>query len=187
VRFRGDDITGRPPYRLVAAGLVHVPENRSLFSRMTVLDNLELGAYTSGGRCLFAETLRDVFELFPVLAERQSQTAATLSGGEQQMLAIARGLMARPALLILDEPSLGLAPMVVTEIFKAIAEIRRRGTTMLLVEQDVKQALQISDRAYVIENGRIVHSGASAELLRTDVVRRAYLGPLDVTRKEAER
>ncbi len=187
VRFRGADVTGRPAYALVAAGLVHVPENRALFGRMTVLENLELGAYTRDGRRRFRETLAEVLDLFPVLAERRRQLAATLSGGEQQMLAIARGLMARPTLLVLDEPSLGLAPLVVAGIFEAIGEIRRRGTTVLLVEQDVKQALQISDRGYVIENGRIVHSETSAVLLRTDAVRRAYLGPLDAAGKGVDR
>lgn len=186
VRFRGQDITGKLAHSLVRIGLVHVPENRSLFGRMTVMENLELGAYTAAGRRLFKETLPGVFDLFPVLAERQHQIAATLSGGQQQMLAIGRGLMARPTLLILDEASLGLAPILVESIFEAIKEIRRRGTTILLVEQDVKHALEVSDRAYVLENGRIVYAQASAELLRTDVVQRAYLGALDTPAKEQE-
>lgn len=179
VRFRGEDITGRPAHILVGNGLVHVPENRALFGRMSVLENLELGAYASAGRALFKQTLSTVFTLFPVLAERQSQTASTLSGGEQQMLAIGRGLMAVPALLILDEASLGIAPIVVAGIFEAIKKIRLSGTTILLVEQDVKHALEISDRGYVLENGRVVYARASAELLQTDIVKRAYLGALD--------
>ncbi len=179
VRFRGEDITGRPAHILVGNGLVHVPENRALFGRMSVLENLELGAYGSAGRALFKQTLSTVFTLFPVLAERQSQTASTLSGGEQQMLAIGRGLMAVPALLILDEASLGIAPIVVAGIFEAIKKIRLSGTTILLVEQDVKHALEISDRGYVLENGRVVYARASAELLQTDIVKRAYLGALD--------
>lgn len=185
IRFRGEDITGKLAHSLVHLGLVHVPENRALFGRMTVMENLELGAYTRAARRLFKETLDGVFDLFPVLAERQGQTAATLSGGQQQMLAIGRGLMARPALLILDEASLGLAPIVVESIFEAIDKIRRRGTTILLVEQDVKHALEVSDHAYVIENGRIVYAQASAELLRTDVVQRAYLGALETPPKES--
>lgn len=184
VLFRGQEITGRAAHSLVGLGLVHVPENRALFGRMSVRENLELGAYTPAGRRLFDETLAGVFDLFPVLAERQPQAAATLSGGQQQMLAIGRGLMARPALLILDEASLGLAPIVVESIFGAIKEIRRRGTTILLVEQDVRHALEVSDHAYVLENGRIVYAQASADLLRTDVVQRAYLGALDTPLKE---
>ena len=176
VRFLGADVTGRAAHRLVALGLAHVPESRALFPTMTVLENLELGAYTPGARGRWRTTLAEMCELFPVLAERQPQLAGTLSGGEQQMLAIARGLMTRPRLLILDEPSLGLAPRVVAGIFRAIELIRTRGTTVLLVEQNVRHALRVSQRGYVLENGRIALEGSSAELLSSDKVRRAYLG-----------
>jgi branched-chain amino acid transport system ATP-binding protein len=187
VRLQGADITGWPPYRLVGVGLVHVPENRALFTAMSVLENLEMGAYTRASRRRWRETLRDVLAVFPILAERRGQLAGTLSGGEQQMLAIGRGLMARPRLLVLDEPSLGLAPMVVAGIFRTIEEIRRLGTTILLVEQDVKQALRVSDRAYVMENGRIVAEDASVRLRETDLIRRAYMGAIEEGVKGAGR
>ncbi len=181
VRFLGVDVTGEPAYKLVERGLVHVPENRALFPVMTVLENLELGAYIASARRRRRESMQQVFRLFPVLAERQSQLAGTLSGGEQQMLAIGRGLMTSPRMLILDEPSLGLAPIMVMGIFRAIMQIRELGTPVLLVEQNVKHALRISHRGYVLENGRIALEGMSDYLLGTELVRQAYLGGATLT------
>ena len=153
-----------------------IPEGRRLFGRLTVLDNLLLGAYALHSKEEVAEVLENVFSLFPILRERKDQRADTFSGGEQQQLAIARGLMSRPALLMLDEPSLGLMPKLVSEIFKIVHEISQKGVTVLLVEQNVFEALQISDRAYVLQTGRIVLEGKGAELLTSDLVRQAYLG-----------
>jgi branched-chain amino acid transport system ATP-binding protein len=176
VELDGRRISGLGPPAIVAAGVAHVPEGRQLFPTMTVHENLELGARTPEGRARRGETLGRVFELFPRLAERQRQLAGTLSGGEQQMVAIGRALMARPRLLMLDEPSLGLAPVVVGSIFANLAAINRDGLTILLVEQNVLRALRVSQRAYVLENGAIALSGASAALLGDERVRRAYLG-----------
>jgi len=176
VELDGRSITGRGPAAIVAAGVAHVPEGRQLFPTLTVLENLELGARTRESRMRRAETLARVFELFPRLSERTRQLAGTLSGGEQQMVAIGRALMARPRLLMLDEPSLGLAPVVVGAIFANLVSINRAGITVLLVEQNVLRALRLSHRAYVLENGTISLSGASATLLADDRVRRAYLG-----------
>lgn len=175
VRFAGQDITRWPPRRIVAAGLIQVPEGRKLFPGLSVVENLMLGAYRRG-RAEAAATLDDVLELFPRLRERSEQTAGTLSGGEQQMLAIGRALMARPRLLMLDEPSLGLAPKLVATIFDIVRAIRERGTTVVLVEQNAVHALQVSDRAYVLENGAVVLHGPAEELLHDDRVRSAYLG-----------
>jgi branched-chain amino acid transport system ATP-binding protein len=169
-------ISGLAPAAIVAAGIAHVPEGRQLFPTMTVHDNLELGARTREGRARRAETLSRVFELFPRLAERQRQLAGTLSGGEQQMVAIGRALMARPRLLMLDEPSLGLAPVVVAAIFANLAAVNRDGLTILLVEQNVLRALRVSHRAYVLENGTITLHGPSPTLLTDERVKRAYLG-----------
>ena len=176
VTFEGQDVTALPPNQMVARGVVLVPEARQLWPAMTVLENLELGAYLRPARRRRAETLERVFAMFPVLEKRIRQKAGTLSGGEQQMLAIARGLLARPRLLLLDEPSLGLAPQMVDEVFRAIEEIHKEGTTILLVEQNALRALAIADRAYVIETGRILLSGSGDELLHNPAVRRAYLG-----------
>jgi branched-chain amino acid transport system ATP-binding protein len=174
--FDGQPIGGRTPAEIVARGVAHVPEGRQLFPSMTVLENLELGARTPESRRSRAETLARVFELFPRLAERRGQVAGTLSGGEQQMAAIGRALMARPRLLMLDEPSLGLAPIVVGTIFQNLARINAGGTTVLLVEQNVLRALRLCHRGYVLENGAIVAAGPRAELLADERIKRAYLG-----------
>jgi len=163
------------PRRIVADGLVQVPEGRKLFTDLTVIENLHLGAYRRG-RAEIDVTIAEVFGLFPVLEERSDQTVVTLSGGEQQMLAVGRALMARPRLLMLDEPSLGLAPMLVADIFNVVRDIGRRGVTVMLVEQNAAQALQLSDRGYVLESGNIVLQGTGKELLGDDRVRSAYLG-----------
>jgi branched-chain amino acid transport system ATP-binding protein len=176
VELDGRPISGLGPAAVVAAGLAHVPEGRQLFPTMTVLENLELGARTAEGRARRAETLARVFDLFPRLAERRQQAAGTLSGGEQQMVAIGRALMACPRLLMLDEPSLGLAPVVVASIFANLTAINRAGLTILLVEQNVLRALRLSHRAYVLENGAITLAGPSATLLADERVKRAYLG-----------
>jgi branched-chain amino acid transport system ATP-binding protein len=165
-----------PPQRIVAQGVAHVPEGRRLWAEMTVEDNLLLGAYQRRARARVRESLEEAYALFPRINERRSQIAGTLSGGEQQMVAIARGLMLRPEILMLDEPSLGLAPIVVLEMFEAIKKINRSGTTVLLVEQNVLQALQIATRGYVIETGRVVMSGSRDELLASDDIKKAYLG-----------
>ncbi len=176
VELDGRRISGLGSAAIVAAGIAHVPEGRQLFPTMTVQENLELGARTAEGRARRGETLARVFELFPRLSERQRQLAGTLSGGEQQMVAIGRALMARPRLLMLDEPSLGLAPVVVGSIFANLTAINRDGLTILLVEQNVLRALRLSHRAYVLENGTITLAGASATLLADERIRRAYLG-----------
>ena len=165
-----------PSHVIVARGVVQVPEGRKIFPGLTVKENLELGSYVAAARAHRRESLERVLGLFPRLAERQRQAAGTMSGGEQQMLAIGRALMARPRILMLDEPSLGLAPIIVQEIFRIIAEINRLGTTVLLVEQNTRQALSLSRRGYVLENGRIALEGSGAELLGNEHVRRAYLG-----------
>ena len=175
VMFDGQDLTGAHYRRGVQAGLIQVPEGRKVFPNLSVLENLELGAFTRA-RARRAENLGRVFDTFPRLRERQSQLAGTMSGGEQQMLAIGRGLMAEPKLLILDEPSLGLSPLLVEEMFALIAQLRASGLAVLLVEQNVGQSLEIADRAYVMENGLIRFSGTSAELLASDTLRQAYLG-----------
>ncbi|HYM91190.1 MAG TPA: ABC transporter ATP-binding protein [bacterium] len=176
VTFAGERIHRLPPPRIVQAGLVQIPEGRRLWPRMTVLENLELGAYAPHPRARRHESLDWVFSLFPRLAERRTQLAGTLSGGEQQMLAIGRGLMSRPRLLMLDEPSLGLAPILVREVFNIISQINARGVTVLLVEQNVRQALEIAHRGYVLETGRIVRSGPARDLLEDPEIKRVYLG-----------
>ena len=176
IRVDGEDITNAPPHRIVARGLVQVPEGRKLFGGLTVRDNLLLGATPARGARDREATLRDVFRLFPVLESRQTQLARTLSGGEQQMTAIGRALMARPRLLVLDEPSLGLAPKIVGEIFRVVGELNRAGLTVLLIEQNVRSSLTIADHAYVMENGANVLDGKGAALLAMDHVKRAYLG-----------
>jgi branched-chain amino acid transport system ATP-binding protein len=175
IEFYNKRIDGLPPYRIVELGISHVPEGRQLFPRLSVLENLKLGAYTRKARKEMNETLKLVFDMFPILRERAKQAAGSLSGGEQQMLAIARGLMSKPKLLMLDEPSLGLAPKVVDTIFKSIKDIAK-ATTILLVEQNVHRALEIADRGYVIESGSIVMEGESKELKNNDYVKKAYLG-----------
>ena len=178
VLLAGDDVTRVPPEHMVRRGVALVPEGRMLFGTMTVEDNLRLGAHVRA-RAAYAESLERVVGLFPVLAERLDQTAATLSGGEQQMLAIARALMSRPTLLMLDEPSLGLAPKVIGEIFATLDGLRAHGLTVLLVEQDVKVALRHADRGYVMRTGRIVMEGPAPDLLADDHIRHIYLGTWD--------
>jgi branched-chain amino acid transport system ATP-binding protein len=176
ITFKGQALHHETPQRIVEAGLIHIAESRELFPYMTVLENLELGAFPKRARRLRQQSLAYVMELFPRLRERQYQLAGTLSGGEQQMLAIGRGLMARPRLLMLDEPSLGLAPLLVAELFECIRRIHAEQVTILLVEQNVHQALDIADRAYVLENGRTVRTGTAAELLADNTIQATYLG-----------
>ncbi|HHW08398.1 MAG TPA: ABC transporter ATP-binding protein [Firmicutes bacterium] len=176
ILFKGQSITSMPVHDVVKAGIVQVPEGRRVFANLTVRDNLELGAYLRRDKAAVAADMRKVFRLFPRLEERQSQLAGTLSGGEQQMLAIGRGLMAAPQLLLLDEPSMGLAPMLVREIFRIIQEINKMGATILLVEQNAHMALAIAHRAYVLETGRVVLSGPAKQVLEMDEVKKAYLG-----------
>lgn len=173
--FQGQDIRGLAAHKIVSLGISLVPEGRQILSRMTVLENLEMGAYQRKDKRI-DEDLHAVFARFPVLEERKSQMGGTLSGGQQQMLAIGRALMARPKLLLLDEPSMGLAPLVVSDIFKVIREINREGTTVLLVEQNVRQALTIANYAYVLETGKIVYHGPADEVAANPRVKEAYLG-----------
>lgn len=175
VFFDGEPIHGLVPEQIVRRGLVHVPEARQLFPNLTVLENLELGGYIHGPKSI-AEDLPKMFDLFPILAERRFQKAGSLSGGEQQMLSIARALMARPKLLMLDEPSLGLAPLIVEEIYATLKKLPEAGTTVLLVEQNAMHALEICQRGYVMETGRILLEGTAEELREHEEVRRAYLG-----------
>ena len=177
IRFQGEEIVGVPAHRLVERGISQAPEGRGIFPGMTVMENLEMGAYArKGGRPMVTTELERVFGLFPRLDERRRQPGGTLSGGEQQMLAIGRALMARPTLLLLDEPSMGLAPRLVAQIFDIVTEINRQGTTILLVEQNAAQALRRADRAYVLETGVIVRSADAATLLDDESVKAAYLG-----------
>jgi branched-chain amino acid transport system ATP-binding protein len=176
IEFLGHPIHQKPPHKIVEEGISLIPEGRKLFPDMTVLENLELGAYVSNARRKIPETLRWVFKLFPRLEERRAQLAGTLSGGEQQMVTVGRGLMSLPQLLLIDEPSMGLAPMMVTELFRTIRTINREGVTVFLVEQNARQAMEISDRTYVLENGRVVRDGKSKDLLKDDNIRKAYLG-----------
>jgi branched-chain amino acid transport system ATP-binding protein len=176
IRFGGTDITHTPPQDIVRLGISQAPEGRRCFQRMTVRENLELGAFLRRDRNAIGQDLERVFELFPRLAERHRQKAGTMSGGEQQMLAIGRALMARPQLLLLDEPSMGLAPILVERIYETISEINQQGTTILLVEQNANYALAVSSRGYVLETGRVVLSDRSATLRENPDVQKAYLG-----------
>ncbi len=176
ILFQGKNIGGLDPYRIVELGITQVPEGRHVFSDMTVLDNLVIGSYAASARRKRAESLKMVYALFPRLAERKRQVAKTLSGGEQQMLAIGRGLMADPKLMLIDEMSLGLAPIVVDEIFKALEKIKARGITVLFVEQNVNRTLQEADRAYILETGRVALSGTAADLRDNEEVKKAYFG-----------
>ncbi len=176
IRFDGEDISRSRAHQTLQRGIAYVPEGRRLFSKLTVRENLELGAFQERRREVIDERLEDVFQLFPILRERSTQTAETLSGGEQQMCAIARGLMSKPRLLMLDELSLGLMPALVEKTLAAVVEINRRGTTVILVEQLVQEALEIATRGYVIQTGRVVQSGTARELLDSEAVRKAYLG-----------
>ena len=174
ITLMDEDISHTDAHKLVANGLAHVPEGRRVFLQMTVQENLEMGAYTQPG--YVKEGIKDVFERFPRLKHRRNQIAGTLSGGEQQMLAMGRALMSKPKLLMLDEPSMGLAPILVQQIFDIIKELHDAGTTILLVEQNAEMALQIADRAYVLESGRITISGTGKELAQSDSIKKAYLG-----------
>jgi branched-chain amino acid transport system ATP-binding protein len=176
IRFNGSEITDAAPHAIVRLGIGHAPEGRRLFARMTVRENLELGAFTRSSRRDITDDIERVLVTFPRLRERLDQRAGTMSGGEQQMLAIGRALLSRPRLLLLDEPSLGLAPLLVQTIFTIIAEIAARGTTIILVEQNAHQALRVASRGYVLESGRIVHADTSANLLASPLVQAAYLG-----------
>jgi branched-chain amino acid transport system ATP-binding protein len=174
--FQEQNVEHLPAERIVELGIAQIPEARRLFPFMTVQENLEIGAYNRRAQSMEEQTLEEVFDLFPILRERRNQLARTLSGGEQQMLAVGRGLMAKPVLLMLDEPSLGLAPMLVKTVFEAVQRINDGGTTVLLVEQDVQHSLQLSHRGYVFENGRVVMEGNGKELLEDPHIRKAYLG-----------
>jgi branched-chain amino acid transport system ATP-binding protein len=176
IRFDGTVIHKMSANKIVEKGLIQIPEERMLFSDMTVLENLQMGAYLGRARKTLTDSLDWVYGLFPILKTRQSQLAGTLSGGEQQMVAIGRGLMSMPRLLILDEPSLGLAPMLVAEVFQVIRKINQEGVAILLVEQNAHQSLKISQRAYLLENGSIAMEGKASELLETDYIRESYLG-----------
>ncbi len=176
ITFEGTSIAGLGAHEIVPLGIAHVPEGRMVFPRMTVEQNLMLGAFTQKDPAERKRTLERIFTIFPRLKERQHQLAGTMSGGEQQMLAIARGLMSKPKLLILDEPSLGIMPILVAEIFDMIGEIARQGTTILLLEQNVREALELADRGYVLQTGRIVEEGTGEELLDSETVQKAYLG-----------
>lgn len=176
IEFEGERTDGKPAHEMVEKGVCYVPEGRRVFPEMTVLENLELGAYGRRGRKRRNENLKRIFELFPILKERKTQLAGTLSGGEMQMLSIARALMGMPKVLLLDEPSLGLAPIMVLKIFELIKEINNKGVTILLVEQNVLQSLKISKRAYLLETGKIVRGGSVSELLKDDYVKKSYLG-----------
>lgn len=174
--FNNQDLNGLSSESRVQQGIVQVPEGRHVFPGMSVLENLRLGAYTMHDKQQFSKTLAHVFDLFPILAERKTQDAATLSGGEQQMLAIGRALMAQPKMILLDEPSMGLAPLFIQKIFDIIQQIRESGVTVLVIEQNAHQALTIADRGYVLESGQIIATGIGAELLASSQVRAAYLG-----------
>ncbi len=176
VMFGGKDLTKTPPHKIVSMGMAHVPEGRRVFAQLSVFENLMMGAYTRKDKAEINDSLKMVFDKFPRLNERRNQLAGTLSGGEQQMLAMGRALMSKPSIILMDEPSMGLSPLYVSEIFDIIQEINKSGTTVLLVEQNAKKALSIANRAYVLETGKIVLSGDAKELMNNDSVKKAYLG-----------
>ena len=176
VTLAGTEITKAPPHKIVEMGMAHVPEGRRVFANLTVYQNLRMGAYTRNDTQEYEDTLNRVYEKFPRLKERRNQPAGTLSGGEQQMLAIGRALMSKPKIMLMDEPSMGLSPIYVNEIFQIIQEVSAAGTTVLLVEQNAKKALSIADRAYVLETGKIVLDGKASELLNDESIKKAYLG-----------
>lgn len=176
IMFDGKDLTKTPAHKIVSMGMAHVPEGRRVFQELSVLENLKLGAYTRKDKNGIAETLKMVYERFPRLEERKNQVAGTLSGGEQQMLAMGRALMSKPRIILMDEPSMGLSPLLVSEIFDIIKVINEGGTTVLLVEQNAKKALSIADRAYVLETGNITLSGKASDLINDESVKKAYLG-----------
>ena len=176
VIFEGTDITKVPAHKIVSMGMAHVPEGRRVFSELSVLENLKMGAYTRKNKAEVEEALQGVYKRFPRLEERKNQMAGTLSGGEQQMLAMGRALMSKPKIILMDEPSMGLSPILVNEIFDIIQAVSKSGTTVLLVEQNAKKALSIADRAYVLETGNITLEGNAKDLLKNDSVKKAYLG-----------
>ena len=176
VLFEGTDITKVPAHKIVSMGMAHVPEGRRVFSELSVLENLKMGAYTRKNKAEVEEALQEVYKRFPRLEERKNQMAGTLSGGEQQMLAMGRALMSKPKIILMDEPSMGLSPILVNEIFDIIQAVSKSGTTVLLVEQNAKKALSIADRAYVLETGNITLEGNAKDLLENDSVKKAYLG-----------
>lgn len=176
ITYEGKDITKIPGYKLVGMGIAHVPEGRRVFAELSVLQNLKLGAYTRNDKNEMEETLKEIYERFPRLEERKNQPAGTLSGGEQQMLAMGRALMSKPRIILMDEPSMGLSPIFVNEIFDIIQKVSAGGTTVLLVEQNAKKALSIADRAYVLETGSITMDGKAEDLLNDEAVQKAYLG-----------
>lgn len=176
IRLNGADLTGQPPHRIVSLGIVQVPEGRRVFGRLTVMENLEMGAYTQTSQSAIGQAAERVFHLFPRLKERRNQVAGTLSGGEQQMLAIGRALMAEPKVLLLDEPSMGLAPVLVDSIFSTIEQLHKQGITILLVEQNARMALQVADRGYVLQTGQVVLSDMASNLRQNEMVQKAYLG-----------
>lgn len=176
INYDGKEITHVPGHKIVSMGMAHVPEGRHVFANLTVYQNLKLGAYTRNDSKEIAETIEMVYQRFPRLKERRNQFAGTLSGGEQQMLAMGRALMSHPEIILMDEPSMGLSPIFVNEIFDIIKEVHKSGTTVLLVEQNAKKALSIADRAYVLETGKIVKEGRAADLLNDEDIRKAYLG-----------
>ena len=174
--MEGKNLQTVPPHSIIDLGIAHVPENRRLFPNMSVEDNLKIGAFTPAARKQFRERLNFVYELFPILAERCAQSAGTLSGGEQQMCAIARALMSNPKMLLMDEPSAGLAPVIVQQVFELVQQIREKGFTVLIVEQNIQQVLKVVDRAYLLEVGSIKASGSASELLGSEEIRKAYIG-----------
>ena len=176
ITFEGHNLVKTPPHKIVSLGMAHVPEGRRVFAQLSVLENLKLGAYTRRDSAEIAESLKMVYERFPRLEERKNQLAGTLSGGEQQMLAMGRALMSKPKIILMDEPSMGLSPILVSEIFDIIRSISEAGTTVLLVEQNAKKALAIADRAYVLETGNITLEGKASDLANNDSVKKAYLG-----------
>lgn len=176
ITFEGVDLTKTPAHKIVSMGMAHVPEGRRIFQELTVFENLKLGAYTRSSKSEIEETIRMVYSKFPRLEERKDQIAGTLSGGEQQMLAMGRALMSHPKIILMDEPSMGLSPLYVNEIFKIVEEISASGTTVLLVEQNAKKALSIANRAYVLETGKVVLEGQAKELINDDSIKKAYLG-----------
>jgi branched-chain amino acid transport system ATP-binding protein len=176
IRFKGENIEKLPPYEIVKKGLILIPEGRDIFPRMTVEENLKLGAYTANGKNIVKEAKEKVYQIFPVLKKKEKALAQTLSGGEQQMLVICRSLMANPQLLILDEPSLGLAPIIVEKVLDTVRKINEEGVTILLVEQNIRDSLDVADRGYVLEQGRIILEGKSSELLCNNHIKQVYMG-----------
>ena len=176
INFEGNDLVKTPPHKIVSLGMAHVPEGRRIFGQLSVYENLKLGAFTRKNQAEIEESLQSVYQRFPRLKERKNQVAGTLSGGEQQMLAMGRALMSKPNIILMDEPSMGLSPLLVSEIFEIIKEISASGTTVLLVEQNAKKALSIADRVYVLETGSIVLTGDAKELMNDDGIKKAYLG-----------